>query len=131
MLLLLLACTPSHSSGSTEPAPTQGPPPLASPVYSNGTVTVTLDPRYMSYDEAKGIATFSPDSDRQMSEYTTWVLDLKSLESVVGRPSGPVVVTVELSSTDVKKSTPADGMPSPMGGFTYTTNTGKVVAKGG
>ena len=133
MLLLLLACMTSHSSSSTEtaPPPPAPPPALDSPVYSNGRVTVTLEPRYLSYDDAKGIATFSPDSDRQMADYTTWVLDLKSLEAVVGRPTEPVEVTVELSSTDVKKSTPADGMPSPSGGFTYTTHTGKVVAKGG
>lgn len=139
MLLLLLACQPSHSPAATEAAAPSPPAPaaaetpaLAATPAAVQTMTVTLEPGEMSYDEAAGTATFSPGQGRQQADYTTWVLDLASLEAVLGgRPTAPTAVTVEVATTDVQRSTPADGMPSPMGGFTYTTHTGKVVAKGG
>jgi hypothetical protein len=125
-LLLLLACA------SAPPTPQQ-PVSEAPQAMSSETerVTVTLEPRYMSYDEGAGTATFSPDSDRQSASYTHYVLDLASLEAALGgRPEAPAEVTLEVSG-ETRTETPSDPMlPAPSGGFQITTWTGRVVSAG-
>lgn len=127
MLALLVACGGSHTTAPAEVAP-------AAPVATPGPterVTVTLDPGEMSYDEAKNRATFSPGSRRQAADYTTYELDLASLEAALGgRPTEPVTVVLEVGPPTVERSTPSDpNLPAPMGGFTYTTYVGKVVSR--
>lgn len=92
-----------------------------------------LDPAELEYDEAAGTATFHPDSRRQSAAYTRYVLDLASLEAVLGgRPTAPVPIVVELNGREIRIDQ-ADGdpkVPRPEGGIEVTTWTGTVVAKG-
>jgi hypothetical protein len=141
-LLLLVACAARSPSDAAPPAaappataPTQAPAPApsapaaASPAAPLERLTITLDPSEMAYEGT--IVRFSPGSRKQAAEYTTYELDLASLEAALGgRPSAPVAVVVEVGPADEKVSTPSDpNMPAPMGGFHYITRRGRVVAK--
>ena len=93
---------------------------------------MTLDPSLLHYDDAAGTVAFTPDSRRQTDTYTTYILDLGSLEAVLGgRPSAEVAVTVALGAPTTRTVVPEDpNVPQPTDGFTYITYTGRVVAKG-
>lgn len=132
-LLFLLAC----AGKPVPPPPTAAPAPEASPAAAPAAApaaerrTVTLDPSEMSWDEAAGKAIFSPGSRVMAADYTTWELDLASVEATLGgRPQAPVAVVVEVSGVETSNYKPEDpNLPQPMGGFTYTTIRGRVVAK--
>jgi hypothetical protein len=93
--------------------------------------TLTLDPDELTYDDAAKTVTFSPGSGVKSASYTHYVLDLASLESVLGgRPTAPVAVVVEVGPAVEENEKPADpSMSAPMGGFDITTYTGRVVEK--
>lgn len=120
ILLLTLACAPS---------PPAAPPESAASASAETTRTLTLDPRYLSWDEAAGTVTFSPGSDMQAAEYTDYVLDLRSVEAALGgRPESPVAVQVALDAGQTRTVVPDDpNLPQPMGGFQFTTFTGRVI----
>lgn len=129
MLLLLAACM---SAAPVEPpaAPASEPaaPAQAEPAWTQ--VSLDLDPDEMRYDDDANTVTVSPGSRVKSAHYTHYVLDLDSVESVLGgRPTAPVTVTVEVGPPAVRTETPSDPMsPSPSGGFQITTYTGRVVS---
>lgn len=125
ILLLLIACAGRPTPTALE---VSSPEPAATATLERR--TITLDPEETRWDETTGIATFSPGSRVQSASYTTWLLDLRSVEAVLGgRPTAPVDVVVEITSTETSRYTPEDpNLPSPMGGFENITITGRVVA---
>ena len=94
-------------------------------------ITLTLDTRHLSWDDAAGTVTFSPDSDRMAAEYTSYVMRAAELEAALGgRPQGDVEVVLELVSREQHTYTPEDpNLPSPMGGFLITTIQARVVGR--
>jgi len=117
-LALALACA-GHNKPDATPAPSA----------STETRTLTLDPAALRWDEAAGTVTFEPGRDVQSAQYTTYILDLHSVEAALGgRPTSPVAVEVELAPCAEKRVTPEDpSLPSPQGGFLYTTCTGRAL----
>lgn len=131
-LLFAAGCATHTPEAAPEPAPAPAASAPVAPAPTAETVerlTITLDPSEMSYEGAT--AKFSPDSRRQAASYTTYVLDLPSLEAALGgRPTEPVAVVIEVGPASVENQVPSDpNMPAPMGGFDYITRTGRVVAK--
>lgn len=94
-------------------------------------MTITLDPDDITYDEHSNTARFTPGSRVRSATYTTYALDLASLEAVLGgRPSAPVDVVVELGPEQVQYSTPEDpSVPAPAGGFRIVTRAGRVIRR--
>lgn len=113
------------------PAPEAAPPAAAASGPAVETVRLDLDPAELRYDEAAGTVTFTPDSGRQAAGYTTWTLDLASLEAALGgRPMAPVAVMVEAGAEVVRMVSPEDpNLPAPEGGFRMVSRTGRIVAK--
>lgn len=128
VVVLVLACAPRPPAPAT--APEAAPPPVVSAVAFER-VPLTLDPSEITYDEAGKTARFTPGGGRQSASYTTYVLDLPSLEATLGgRPTAPVAVIVEVGPEVVTRSTPTDpNLPAPDGGFTFTTRTGRVAER--
>lgn len=92
-------------------------------------VKITLDPDSISYDEQEKLARFTPNSHVQSASYTTYLLDLASLEAVLGgRPTEPVDVLIEVGPEQVRTVTPDPMMPSPMGGFRIVERQGRVLS---
>jgi hypothetical protein len=122
LVLWSLACAPRA------PAPTASAPPVAAAEVER--LTLTLDPDDLTYDDPGGVVRFTPGSRVKSAEYTTYVLDLMSLEGLLGgRPSTPVAVVVEVGPPVAQTVVPEDPtLPSPLGGFRFTTRSGKVVA---
>ncbi len=143
LIALLAACSGGTTSQSPEITPripaAETPPEVAEAVAEakpdepavGGTLTLSLDPELISYDEGAGTATFSPDSRRMTSHYTRYVMDLASLEAALGgRPEQPVDVVVTLTAVSDSSHTPADpNLPAPQGGFQYTDWTATVTGK--
>ncbi len=110
---------PAPAAQATKPAPT-------APAKERR--TITLNPTEMTYDEAKGTCTFRPDGAVKRASYTRYVLDLASLERVLGsRPTAPVAVVVELEPAVTGTSKVDPSLPQPLGGFRQTTYKGVVV----
>jgi hypothetical protein len=125
MLLLLAACM---SAAPVEPPVAPAPAPAAEAPWTQ--LTLALDPDELRYDDDANTVTVSPGSAVRSAQYTHYVLDLDSLEAVLGaRPTEPVSVTVEVGPPSVRTETPSDPMSaSPSGGFEITTYTGRVVS---
>jgi hypothetical protein len=119
LMLLLAACA----------ARTSPPADLPTEIPGMETLTLTLDPGALDYDEAAGTVTFTPDRDVQRASYETWIFDLASLEAALGeRPAAPVDVVVEVGPPEATTYTPDDpNLPAPQGGFRITTRRGTVL----
>ena len=121
LIFALLACATT---------PDEGRIPAASPPQSEVAAEVfTLDPTELRYDEAAGLAIWSPNSRVQAAEYSVYELELASLLAATGgRPTAPVVLRLALGPPAVRTETPADpNLPAPMGGFVITTRRGRVL----
>ncbi|MFT5681331.1 MAG: hypothetical protein ACI8RZ_002237 [Myxococcota bacterium] len=133
ILLLSLACktTPPPPTGVAPDAPSTTTPAL--PVEEDEVTreTITLDPDEITYDEPAGTAVFSPGSRVRSSSYTHYILELGSVESVLGgRPTEPVSVVVEI--TGIEDSTYSPDEPEaaqPDGGFQIINKTGRIVSR--
>lgn len=121
LLPLLLAC-----AKNTDPEPATEPAAEAA-----GEVELRLSPSELVYDEAAGTATYSPGSSVRSARYTHYVIDLASLESVLGgRPQAPVSVVVSVDEGTTELVTPEDPMAaSPKGGFQITTYSAVVLRR--
>ena len=128
LLFALVACA-TRSPSDVAPPASAAPAAPAAPSAPMERLILTLDPSEMAYEGA--VARFSPGSRVQAADYTTYELELASLEAALGgRPSAPVAVVVDVGPEDVTVSTPSDpNMPAPMGGFRYITRKGRVVSK--
>ena len=90
--------------------------------------TLTLFPRDLSYDEAKGVVIFAPDSGVKRAAYVTYTLTMESFKRALPqRPQAPVEVIVELKSVTHKTERAAPGSAEPDGGFQNTYYEGTVV----
>jgi hypothetical protein len=120
LLALAFACAP-------HPVPAAAPAAEAPSLLEE--VRLTLVPADLTYDDAAGTATFRPGSAVQSDAYDVYVFDLMSLEGALGgRPSGPVEVVAALGPATIEIVTPSDPtLPSPAGGFRYTTRAGRVL----
>jgi len=127
--LLLLACS---ATPTPPPAVSQDAQPQS--VETDATkaqrMQLTLEPRYLSYDEESGTVTFSPDSDRMSASYTHYVMPLSNLEEVLGgRPEASVTVMFEVNAQNIENSVSDDpSLPQPEGGFNITTWSGRLVS---
>jgi hypothetical protein len=119
LALTVLACAP-------HPAPAPAAPEAPSLLEE---VRLTLVPADLTYDDAAGTATFRPGSAVQAASYDVFVFDLMSFEGAIGgRPTGPVEIVAALGPARIEIVTPSDPtLPSPAGGFRYTTRTGRVL----
>lgn len=94
-------------------------------------LTIELDPGRMTYDPARGTATLAADTSVMAAAYTTWVLDLSSLEAALGaRPSAPVSVVVRVTGSERRSMVPQDPtLPAPQGGFSFEERRAVVVGR--
>lgn len=118
-MLLLAACA----------ARTSPPADLPTEIPGMETLTLTLDPGALDYDEAAGTVTFTPGRNVQAASYETWIFDLASLHAALGgRPEAPVEVVVEVGPPETTTYTPDDpNLPAPQGGFRISTRRGTVL----
>lgn len=117
-ILVLFACAGPGPGATVDPAPA-----LAAPEpESVQRLSLMLIAEDMRYDEAAGTATFSPGSRRMAASYDIYVMDLKTLEAVLGgRVEAPVQVDFEVTSVDRRVFAPDDPeLPQPDGGFGHT-----------
>jgi len=92
--------------------------------------TLTLKPDELVYDASAKTATFKPDRGVRRAGYVTYILDLASLESVLGkRPTSPTPVVVELGPVERSTYRPGPNMPQPDGGFQNEVYRGTVVGR--
>jgi len=126
--LLLFACSTTPGPGPT--AQVAQTPVAEQPDGEAERMQLTLNPRYLSYDEEAGTVTFSPDSDRMSASYTHYVISLDNLEEVLGgRPEAEVTVTFEIGGKKERNTVPDDpNLPQPEGGFNNTTWIGRIIA---
>lgn len=92
--------------------------------------TLLLDPAALTWDTRTGTLTFAPGSRVMSAHYTTYILDASSLETLLGgRPTAPVRVVIEVTSSETVRDVPSDPMlPSPQGGFVRTTLHGRALS---
>jgi len=129
---LLLACqtTPSAAPGTVRPPSADAPVLPAAPEPSVVRETITLNPDEVTYDESAGTLVFSPGARVRAAHYTHYILDLDSVESVLGaRPVAPVVVVVELTEVEDGVYLPEEiQAAAPDGGFRVTNKTGRILS---
>lgn len=125
LIFALLACATSPDEGRRAPA--------APPLSEAAAEVFTVDPAELRYDEAAGLAIWSPNSRVQSATYSVYELELASLLAVTGgRPTAPVALRLSLGPPDVRTETPADPtLPAPAGGFVITTRRGRVLGLAG
>ena len=92
-------------------------------------VTLTIDPDELSYDEAKGTMTYSPNSKVRRASYTYYVFKTKNVEKVLGkRPTERVSLVVEVGEPIQSTHQAKDPrLAQPSGGFKSITYQGEVV----
>lgn len=123
--LWLLACGPKDPGALATPAPASTPAPVDA-----ATFTLRLDPAELTLDAAAGTATLRPGGGVQQDTYEVYVFDLASLTAIGGPPAAPIDVVVELGPPVETQWAPLDPtLPSPDGGFTFITRTGRFVRK--
>lgn len=110
--------SPATQAGSAAPAPLERR-------------TLKLEPADLTWDTPPGMVTYAPGRQVMSARYDTYIIDRKSLEAAVGRGlKDPVSILVEITSTEVRTHTPSDPLlPSPQGGFVYTTYKARVISK--
>lgn len=120
------------------PAPTMAPAAVSPSTGASGVKpaqlerrTLRLEPAELTWNTPPGWVTFAPGRQVMSAAYDTYLLDGKSLEAVVGRGlKDPVSVLVEITATEARQHTPSDPLlPSPQGGFVYTTYRARVLSK--
>jgi hypothetical protein len=133
MIWLLLSCKGTLTA--TVPVETKRPDivaPLSATESAQPVVleTITLDPGEVTYDESAGTLIFSPGTRVRAARYTLYILDLGSVEAVLGaRPAEPVTVVVEIAGIEEDNHIPdSPQAASPDGGFRITTKTGRIVS---
>ena len=125
--LWLLACGPKDPGALATPAPAPAPAPAA---VDAATLTLRLDPAELTLDAAAGTATLRPGGGVQQDTYEVYVFDLASLTAIGGPPAAPIDVVVELGPPVETRWAPLDPtLPSPDGGFTFVTRTGRVLGR--
>lgn len=132
ILPLLLACKTTPPAPAIEAPAIEAPAPAppAEPAQAVTRETITLNPGEITYDEPAGTIVFSPGSRVRSASYTHYILELGSLEAVLGeRPTEPVAVVVEITAVEEDVHVPDDPQAaSPDGGFQITNKTGRIVS---
>ncbi len=141
LLTFLIACSSSRSSSVRDSPSASAPsaPPVAAATADEAALSdeprvgtrfrLHLDPDLTSWDAEANTATFSPGSQVMSAHYTRYVLDLASLEHILGtRPTGPVDLVVHITARNETVTVMDDAhLPQPDGGFVYTDWTATVV----
>jgi len=105
-------------------------PPIAREVLAE-TELVTLSAKFITRDHDAGTVTLAADTSVKQATYVTWIFDGPSFDAVVGdnlKEDGTLKVKVLVVLKETKVVLPENNMPTPLGGFNYVTNTGKVLA---
>lgn len=110
----------SAPAATTAPAET----PTTTPTADAKEIELEINPTDLSFDDAKGKASYDPDRTRMAADYKTYVFETAELKAVVGEKNlkKKLKLRVAVLSSTTKRSTPKDpNLPQPMGGFTYET----------
>ena len=134
ILPIVIAC-------KTTPSPTAAVPSVDAPPHAGSEApavaitreTITLNPDEITVDETAGTLIFSPGSRVRSATYTHYILQLSSVEVILGSlPLEPISVIIEITKVEEDVHIPDSPMAaSPEGGFQITKKTGRVVAVAG